>query len=98
MVICHLQPENLMHISSNRQHGFFWASYCMDNFFCNMGISTAERAVYWVLYTNATVSKFCIRLDILCKHNAGIMNDSGTTSHIVARDTAVSVVTRLWAV
>ena len=67
MVIYHLQLENLIHISSSHQHGIFRASYCTENFFCNVGPSTAERAVYWLLYTNATVSGFCIQLDILCK-------------------------------
>jgi hypothetical protein len=35
-------------------------------------------------YTDATVGGFCIQLDILCEHNAGIMNDSGTANYIVA--------------
>ena len=52
--------------------------------FCNVGPSTAERAVYWLPRTDATVSGFYGQLDILCKHNAGIMNDSGTTSCVVA--------------
>jgi hypothetical protein len=84
MVVYHLRLENLICISSNQQHGIFWASYCTQNFFCNMGPSTADGAVYSLLYTDATVSSFCIQLDVVCKHNAGIMNDSGTTSYIVA--------------
>jgi len=84
MVIYHLQLENLIHISSSHQHGIFWASYCTEYFFCNVGPSTAEWALCWLLYTDATVSGFCIHLDILCKRNVGIMNDSGTTSYIVA--------------
>jgi hypothetical protein len=84
MVIYHLQLENLIHISSSHQHGIFWASYCTEYLFCNVGPSTAEWALYLFLYTDVTVSGFCIQLDVLCKHNAAIMNDSATTSYIVA--------------
>jgi hypothetical protein len=84
MVIYHLQLENLIHFSSSHQHGIFWASYCTEYFFCNVGPSTAEWAPYWLLYTDATVSGFCIQLDVLYKHNAAIMNDSDTTSYIEA--------------
>jgi hypothetical protein len=66
-------------------------------FFSNVGPSTAEWVMYWVLYTNATVRWLCLQLGILYKYNPLIMNDSGTNSYIVARDSTVSAVIRLWA-
>jgi hypothetical protein len=66
MVIYHLKAENLIHISSNHQHGFSWAPYFTENF---VGPSTAEWEMYWVLYTNATGTRCCIQLDILYKYN-----------------------------
>jgi hypothetical protein len=89
--------KNLIHVSKNRQHGlgFFCASYCTENLFCNVGPRTASvlGAMHQCNYERdwRSAGHFInIMLESWC--------DSGTPSCIMVRDSIVSVVTMLWAV